>query len=67
MPNNLHGVRQNIINSTFRKAAKSMNMSFEDSLKNIRDLIEIELAEHEHGDVHGHSIDHDHEHDHSRG
>lgn len=64
MPNNTMGKNANIINETIRKAAKAMGMSFEDSMKNIRDLIDVELKEHEHGQVHGHSLDHNHDHKH---
>lgn len=64
MPNNTMGKKENIINETIRKAAKAMGMSFEDSMKKIRDLIDIELKEHASGAVHGHGLDHNHDHAH---
>lgn len=64
-PNDAHGKSENIINETIRKAAKAMDMSFEDSIKNLKELSQIEIDEHARGLVHRHSIDHDHEHDHS--
>lgn len=65
-PNDAHGKKENITNETIRDAAKSMEMNFEDSIKNIKELAGIEIEEHANGNVHGHSIDHDHEHDHSK-
>lgn len=65
MPNNVHGKAENIVNKTFRNAAKAMDMSYEDSLKNIRWLVDVELGEHAHGYLHDHGMDHDHDHDHS--
>jgi len=63
-PNNSHGKPENIVNETIRKASLAMEMSFEDSMKNIRELTDIELREHAEGKVHGHGIDHDHAHNH---
>lgn len=66
-PNDAHGKKENITNDTIRKAAVSMEMNFEDSINNMRELIGIEINEHSQGFVHGHTIDHDHDHDHSDG
>lgn len=66
MPNNKHDKLANIVNDTFRKAAEAMEMSYEDTLKNVKELIDIELHEHAEGVVHDHGLDHDHEHDHSK-
>ena len=66
-PNDAHGKKENITNNTIRNAAGAMEMSFEDSIKNIRELSEIEISEHAQGEIHGHSIDHGHDHDHSNG
>lgn len=43
-----------------------MGMNFDDSIKNIRELSDIEIAEHKQGLVHDHDINHEHDHDHSR-
>jgi hypothetical protein len=64
-PNNAHGKEENITNDTIRKASKAMEMPFEDSIKNIQELADIEIKEHKNGPVHGHEIDHTHDHDHS--
>lgn len=64
-PNDAHGKPENIVNETIKKAAEAMEMSFEDSIKNMRELSEIEILEHAMGPVHGHEIDHRHDHDHS--
>lgn len=66
-PNDAHGKSENITNDTIRKAAGAMGMDFESSIKNIRDLSQIEIAEHAQGNIHGHGIDHNHDHDHSDG
>lgn len=65
MPNEKHGKLENIVNEDFHKAAEAMGMSYEDTLKNVRELIDIELQEHAHGEVHGHGLNHRHDHNHS--
>ena len=65
-PNDAHGKEENITNETIRRSSKeAMGMSFEDSVKNMRELADIEIREHESGEIHGHTIDHGHDHDHS--
>lgn len=64
-PNDAHGKKENVTNQTIRNAATAMEMSFEDSIKNIKELANIEIQEHSIGKVHDHTIDHDHDHDHS--
>lgn len=67
MPNNDHGKEDNITNETFRRAAAAMDMDYADTLTNARELIAIELTEHDGGarEVHGHGLAHQHDHDHS--
>jgi hypothetical protein len=63
-PNDDHGFKENITNETIRNASGAMEMNFEDSIKNMRELADIEISEHSKGPVHGHDIDHEHDHDH---
>ncbi|EKE11084.1 MAG: hypothetical protein ACD_15C00138G0007 [uncultured bacterium] len=65
-PNDAHDKEENITNQTIRNAAEAMGMNFEDSIKNMSELAEIEISEHSEGVVHGHGLDHDHDHDHSK-
>ncbi len=65
MPNNPHGKENNITNETIRKSAKAMDMSYEDAAKNVRELLDVEIKEHQEGEIHGHGLDHNHDHDHS--
>lgn len=65
-PNDAHGKSENITNETIRNSAKAMGIPFDNAIKNIWELSDIELHEHAYGDIHGHTIDHNHDHDHSK-